>query len=600
MEIDLVSLYRALMSDLCVEISTRLYILKRLKNEGYKFVTVTLPSFAKHVLLCIEQGYWSNFGTNIRCRKGLPVIFQGYLTSLFVFDAKLNQWVLLDEPDPVSLYCLRQVCEYAFKLSIPFDDAVVEEATAKFVETDNSVLGCNEYDHHFVDSMRSNFCANYRRTHQISYEDLKTHARFGSGTYSGAGQGWWRKNHYPLTATRSTFDIIAPMRLNKHQKKPDIVAPDSRCSEVLFVPKDSRGPRVIVREPYHLLAAQLSFNSLASNALERDTNFRVNFQDQTINRELAHHSSIFGNYATIDLKDASDRVSFAIVSHLFRNFPIGSCLKFRVRETILPDGRRHPLKKLAGMGSGYTFPTMALVIHLAICTHVSKVLNVPYRRVMSDVYVYGDDIIVPTAWVELAYRALTFVGLEVNKMKSYSRGPFRESCGGDYLHGNDVTPARLRLSNSAAQAAGCKVTLGNLDSAVLQVERHARELVIKQLYSAADYLYLLLEKVLGDLPYVSGESEVLGRYVVDNSLLATLLPRRQDGTHLDVACWVVKPKKVKMLDACPFRYLRTKLAKVGCDTFDDKGSRTVSGLITVSIPRKVKLKKVKLSSLALI
>lgn len=602
MEIDLCTLYGALMKDLCVEIQTRLYILRRLRNEGYKFVTVTLPSFAKHVLLCIEQGVWTSFGTSIRCRKGLPVIFQGYLKSLFTFDTESSQWILSNEPDPVSLYCIRQVCEYTFKLSLPFSDAIVEKASQNFVEVDKSVLGCNEYEHHFVDSMRKNFSANYCRTKKIAFDDLKLQARFGPGTFSGSESHYWRRHSLPLTATKATFDIISPMRLNKHQRRPVIVAETSSCSEVLFVPKDSRGPRVIVREPYHLLAAQLGFNSLVSSALERDTCFRVNFKDQQINKRLAHHSSIFRDYATIDLKDASDRVSYAIVRHLFRNFPIYSCLQFRVQETVLPDGSRHTLKKLAGMGSGYTFPCMALVIHLAICTHVSRVLRIPYRHVMRNVYVYGDDIVIPVDWVELAFKALTLVGLEVNKNKSYWRGPFRESCGGDYLHGNDVTPVRLRLSNSEASAeanaSGYKITFGNYDSAVLQIERHARELVKSKLHSASEVLYSVLEKPLGDLPYVSGESDILGRYVEDSSLLATLLPRHRDGTHKDITCWIVKSRKEEVAGACPFRYLKSKLIKPDSFWLNQDESRTDYGIIP--IPRKVKLQRKTLSSLSLI
>jgi len=254
------------------------------------------------------------------------------------------------------------------------------------------------------------------------------------------------------------------------------------------------------------------------------------------------------------------------------------------------------------MGSGYTFPCMALVIHLAICTHVSKSLRIPYQHVMRNVYVYGDDIVVPVEWVDLAFKALTFVGLEVNKNKSYWRGPFRESCGGDYLHGNDVTPVRLRLSNSEgdarASACGYKVAFGNRAAAVLQIERHARELVKAKLHSASNVLYGALENALGDLPYVSGDSEVLGRYVEDSTLLASLLPRHTDGTHTVISCWVVRPKKVKVIGACPYRYLKSKLVKPDTFWLDRDDSRTDCGII--DIPRKVKLKKTNLSSLSLI
>jgi hypothetical protein len=58
--------------------------------------------------------------------------------------------------------------------------------------------------------------------------------------------------------------------------------------------------------------------------------------------------------------------------------------------------------------------------------------------------VYGDDIVCPTAWVKEVFTILDSLGFLVNKEKSFVDGPFRESCGKEYLHGVDVTPIYYR------------------------------------------------------------------------------------------------------------------------------------------------------------
>jgi hypothetical protein len=60
------------------------------------------------------------------------------------------------------------------------------------------------------------------------------------------------------------------------------------------------------------------------------------------------------------------------------------------------------------------------------------------------VYVYGDDIIVRSDFADTAIQVLESVGLRVNTNKSFVHSLFRESCGGEYYNGWDVTPVRLR------------------------------------------------------------------------------------------------------------------------------------------------------------
>lgn len=598
MELNLVELYRALCDDAGVGRKTQAYIVKRLQNEGAFVVMSLLPRFAKHLLACIEAGRWSSFGTEIRERQGLPIIFRGYLLDIFKLTPD-GTYVLKDVPCPVALWAIRQVCEYTFKLSVPFTDDELARASEKFLELDEKVLTSRDYDHNFIDLMRKRLETFYPEFCRISLDRIAALAHPGPGTFSGSNSEYWMRN-YQQPAVRSRYSHLAfGLRFNTAAPKALVSDCDPSYSEVLFVPKDSRGPRVIVREPYDSLLFQMGFNTASSRALERDSHNRINFKSQDINKNLAAKSSITRFYATLDLKDASDSVSLAIVSHLFRYLPCHKALHlFRTRAAKLPTGAQIDLKKLSGMGSGFTFPTMALVIHLAICTQVSQDLRIPYRQCMKHCYVYGDDIIVPSNWWNSALIGLSKAGLVVNSEKSYVKGPFRESCGGDYLHGNDVAPVRLKLASADPNIVGETLRFGKVDGGVLCLERHARELVTKQLFMTASYIYTIIESFTGPLPLVTGDSHVLGRYTEDRSAVLNELKTDSSGNHAKAIYWVVRPIRGLVRDPCPYQHLLRTLSMSGLSTWykDLYPAGRSSSFGDVSRPRMIKLVRRKLNS----
>ena len=87
------------------------------------------------------------------------------------------------------------------------------------------------------------------------------------------------------------------------------------------------------------------------------------------------------------------------------------------------------------MGNGFTFPLESLIF-FALAHSVCK----PGETVS----VYGDDIIVPTHRYEALVQLLTATGFLVNTDKSFSTGPFRESCGHDYLSGINIRPCYIK------------------------------------------------------------------------------------------------------------------------------------------------------------
>jgi len=142
---------------------------------------------------------------------------------------------------------------------------------------------------------------------------------------------------------------------------------------------------------------------------------------QERHRELARVASISGAFATIDLSSASDTVCTALVR---LSAPVGwfhPLNDLRSRTTTI-GGKRVVLEKFSSMGNGYTFELETTVFTaIALAVH-------PELTPGKDLFVYGDDIIVPTDVASDVLWALRFCGFTPNESKTFT-GAFRESCG---------------------------------------------------------------------------------------------------------------------------------------------------------------------------
>jgi hypothetical protein len=215
-------------------------------------------------------------------------------------------------------------------------------------------------------------------------------------------------------------------------------------ARVVCVPKTAKTPRVITIEPVYNQFIQQGLKAL----FEEWMNFHpsVSYVYQEPNRELARAGSIDGSFATIDLSEASDRVSLRVVKDLFRWNPhlLGAILSCRSMTAELPDGTSVLLRKFASMGSALTFPIETLVFATIARMAMSRAKR-RYDGVHTSTYrVYGDDIIVPSYAANDCVELLEAFGLKVNNRKSFTEGNFRESCGGDYFRGTPVNPVRVR------------------------------------------------------------------------------------------------------------------------------------------------------------
>jgi hypothetical protein len=243
--------------------------------------------------------------------------------------------------------------------------------------------------------------------------------------------------HYPfdayfLASLGDVCDNIEEIQSLKYEES---------SAQVLLVPKDSRGPRLISCEPLTFQWIQQGLRDALYRHVEshRLTIDAVRFTDQTPNQRAALIGSIAGKYSTLDLKEASDRVSVGLVRLLFPEPLLGCLLASRSLFTTLPSGEKIELRKFAPMGSAVCFPVLALTIWALLYA------GMPDRYSRERIYVYGDDVIVPTEQSENAINILESFGLLVNRDKSCTKGFFRESCGVDAYQGVNVTPTRIRV-----------------------------------------------------------------------------------------------------------------------------------------------------------
>jgi len=472
-------------------------LVSRVGSEGLSFLTKTLPKLGK----ALDQGLLSarlsiprEFKSSHK-DEGIPAFLQGYFRR--VFD---TQGVLLAEPDEEAVRHLRQVLFFAYKLEVPYS---VEQQTAvidAFVETEKEL----EYG---SDPYTANLQFVMRRVIWMIFKDFDMKSiipRHGPGavaTGEKLEEKWVFKRlyssihqvfpYYEFFVVGSARELIDRLGWYKAMERLE-----TGRAKVVLVPKDSRGPRLISCEPleYQWIQQGLGRKLMAHLEHHSMTKGNINFMHQEVNRDLAQSSSATGHWATLDLKEASDRVSVRLVQEAFQECPqlLRALEACRTTETLLPSGAVLPLNKFAPMGSALCFPVEAVLFWAIMVSAMHLKTKLPLNEVGERVKVYGDDIIVPTDWAPQCMLALERFALKVNRDKSCITGRFRESCGMDAFNGLDVTPTRLRKLWSSKKADGVAY------SSYVSI---ANQMVKKGYALTADILWKRLEQVYGFIPY---------------------------------------------------------------------------------------------------
>jgi hypothetical protein len=237
----------------------------------------------------------------------------------------------------------------------------------------------------------------------------------------------------------------------------------SGCSSRLaIVPKDFRGHRLICIEPKEFMWAQqglmrILFDMVHSSPLTRRS---INFLNQKKSFDLSKNRK----FSTIDLKDASDRVSKTLCRLLLPEKVFALLTRYRSRGVNLP-GEPEPFhpETMFTMGNALCFP-METIVFWALTVTASirqlietrkipdtALISVLVQRLYSDPYlkrrvrnrVFGDDIICRREYFDSTTDILERAGLVVNTAKSCHDTLVRESCGSWWYHDYDVRIVRF-------------------------------------------------------------------------------------------------------------------------------------------------------------
>lgn len=200
------------------------------------------------------------------------------------------------------------------------------------------------------------------------------------------------------------------------------------ANKIFTVPKNFEKRRFAAMEPPLNMFFQLGLGGLYKRAAQREGLLKSDAKEDHM--QMALYGSATGELVTRDLKQASDTVCCAIIEELWPADHVRTMYDLRTPRGVW-EGQHVVYEKISSMGNGFTFEVETLTFYAlvrAVCGRDALVS------------VFGDDIIYPAEFDEEVVTLLDYCGFISNADKSFATGPFRESCGGHYFEGEDVTP----------------------------------------------------------------------------------------------------------------------------------------------------------------
>jgi hypothetical protein len=481
------------------------YVKSRINAEGIGFATKTLPKFGKHFDSALQTGYFSSFPAFKRPGKSvLPCFLSGLTQKIFALNG-----TLLDSPDVDAIRVIRQISYMFYKLEMDYPKELIDGVIRGFAQTDDE-LGQLDPFHH------SHYCYAYSASQVVKqlftgfdWRDIIPQP--GPGVTADKRENFERwephvkyKGLHSVYPYSQYFYANAKSLLKQLHVYKKLTALNVGVSKLALVPKDSRGPRIICTEPHEFMWFEQGLGRAMMAHLENHplTAGQVNFTDQSVNGALALSSSKTGKFATLDMKDASDRISRILVEAIFDEVPglLKALLACTTDYVRLPDGTCIQKNKYASMGSALCFPVMS-VVHFALAVAaIQHATGESTRAIAKSVFVYGDDLIVKTEHAPLLLEVFPLFGLKFNPTKCCTQGRFRESCGVDAYNGVDVTPQRVKThailrKDPASLKHFLAVFHGLFDRGLWRTAKVFQDAVLRE---------------MGDLPCVTKDSAAVG------------------------------------------------------------------------------------------
>jgi hypothetical protein len=531
-------------------------VLRRVEHEGLSFLTITLSDFGKELEKALDQGQVAPnaFSSFARSKKsaGLPSFLRGFLE--LVFDP--TSGALLEAPSIVAIQALRQFTLMWGKIELPCTDDRTRKAMLKFLECEQDV---RLFDSSILSE--ANAFEDFRRIGRLLWADF--FASIDARIYNdsvlpkhgpGATADKLRGNaKYDQTVWTRRMEEIFPHwehlipseSLIEWTDGVTILEPGMEIPvKVIPVPKTLKTPRIIAVEPTAMQYMQQGILAVMVEEMARFDNTRnfISTEFQQPNQWLAREGSISGTLATLDLSEASDRVSNQHVRTLLENHrwlrqAVDSTRSRKADVIGYGVNEQIRLAKFASMGSALCFPFEALVFTTVIFMGIEKgqgrqLTRNDVKSYVGRVRVYGDDIIVPVDMVQHVLGSLESFGFKVNRHKSFWSGKFRESCGKEYYDGQDVSIVRVRAPFPESRLHALEL------ASTVSLRNHMYH---SGFYRAVDWLDSLIEGII-PFPVVEFGFDDDGNVVQSSPLLGkhSYLPCQAEAMHPDTQTPLVK------------------------------------------------------------
>ena len=444
-------------------------IQSRFEKEGNSYLAITLPAIHDHILECVANERWTPSRYLKNHAKGGPVFLRAYLSFLFDWGTGTVKY---DFQAVIALKIVRQILLLHSKVKALPTEERSKRALENFVLTERELRDSRTTILHSLDT------SNFIEVSDILYREIfdrvealllddrvifkhgpgaTADGSFGAAKFTNLRSTWTARLEHAFPC--SDFGFV---NLHHYQDLcPDydyaVVSPqEERPMRVTLVPKTQKTPRIIAMEPTAMQFVQQGILNLIDESIQvsplRDY---ISWRNQERNQLMARQGSKDRSLATLDLSEASDRVHVSLVNRMLRHHPLLRKAVFASRSTRAElNGDVIRLEKFAPMGSAlcFAFETLAF-FGMVVGSELERKgipvsslrkrfgLNLPLLHGIS---AYGDDLVVPTAGALAATDYLESFGLKVNRRKSFWTGEFRESCGGDFFRGYDITVVRLR------------------------------------------------------------------------------------------------------------------------------------------------------------
>lgn len=442
---------------------------RRLKAEGLSFATKTIT--------CLSQGMFDH----LEGRKASYPTFKlwdqvhpVFLKGLFCHALGLTR-ESQDDHEFRAKY-IRAIYQFSVsfkKLKGPYKKSKLAEQYADFVKVDTQIghIDITSDDRMPILRRARYLCSRF--IEGLELDNGKFIPRPGPGATNTPTRKFER--YEPRKLFRQVHDVcdyrdwfyVSPFDHNYDApsfKRLLSNAEDEPTSRFKFVPKTWDKARGICIEEFEVQWIQQGIRRGLTDHIEKHPLYkdRIRLNDQSVNAKLAMYGSRWLSFATLDMSEASDRIPRELVRYLFQdNEEFCQALMALSTRVIKPPSevKGQPLlrtNKFAPMGSALCFPVMSLV-HMFLIRAIIQLSNTKYPHLFStQVYVYGDDIVIPSECVQAVYDWLPRFGMKLNETKSFYRSHFRESCGTHAYYGRDITPIFFRESPKHWQGAALK------------------------------------------------------------------------------------------------------------------------------------------------